>query len=301
MSYIPSVTFQKYLKDGVETDISSLVTTIASGTFSGIDEDKYIYSIVIDPMELTTETVSSHQLVFNISPNLGDEGKYMKPMTWHPLSGSMDNFRVMEVIDQAVTEYAWADGLTSGVMDIDIDSGFEGSGTEAFITPDSGTAWSPPFGTSGTQVMDVPTIYQGSFVNVIDPSTWDGVDRLHDFQLVQVHTGHAVKVADWSNIESGTFVDNEMELWYDNTGTINLDVMTYHEFPAEWELALSGVVQQSGVQTYSLNEWLLIDNLDLGSPTSNVTYTLNLFWKWCCLTSDTLKKYSYKYSSRITI
>ena len=290
----PSVTFNSYKKDGIITTIPN-ITTVSGSIMSGISDDKYIYSIIIDPFETTTENVSTHELIFDISPNGGTEGKYMSPFSHagsgvSPHTGEIAHARYGGVSSGSVIETLWLSGVTSGSIIINPDEGFSGSGS-AFVfsgvdMPRSGTVWNAAFGSSGSSVLDIPTIYYGSFVAINDPTdgSWDGNSNIHDFQMYQLHVGHNVDIADFQSgtMSSGVLHDNIIDLFKEmgDGGNILINIKTYHEFPAEWELInTSGTIVQSGTQsgTFVEDQWLFLNNLNLGDPAMDTNYTLKLY------------------------
>ena len=290
MTYTPVVTFSKYLKDGIETDISSDVVTVTSGSFEGIDEDKFIYNIVVDPMELSRLTVSTHEFKWTINPSSGTENTLTSPVVNGLLSGSAQRF--VNFSAGAFIASAWSSGLTSGSMSIALDDGFVGSGSsQAVSVPNSGTAWSPPFGVEGDTVVDVPTIFQGSYMNTVIPPI-ETTDRLHDFQMVQLHVGHQVEVSNWSEVATGLMEDNDLTLTRgtSESGELLLSLKTFHLFPDQWELYDDdSILVASGTQTGDLTydpitgeptftaEWDFINNLSLGTPVLNEDWTLKLY------------------------
>lgn len=293
----PIVTFNKYLLDDVETSISAYTQTIASGTFtaSGSEyiDDKYVYSFIVKPFESTTTTVQTHKLIFDMDVNGDTEGSYFAPFSHagavepHSASGTYDDTRYGGVTNDAVDITTWTVGQTSGTTTINPDSGFEGQGAmaEYFASgtlPNSGTVWSATFGSSGSAVLDVPTIYYGSYVAHTDPTVWDGAGALHDWQMFQVHVGHQVEIANLSPDTawaSGTHQNDNINIYKDSkAGTLYLNVKTYHEHPINWELFDdTPTLVDSGTQSGSFveDQWLFIDNLDLG--TGSGTYELKLY------------------------
>lgn len=278
MSTTPSVTFNRYTEDGVEVDISSLVYTINSGTMSGAyeNEDKYIYGFAVSPLETTTVNPVVHELVFDITPNAGVELSTMSPIA----GGSGTNQRFVNVTSEVVDVTPWGIGTTSGVMTIDTTGGETGA-IEHFNSGvlNSGATWTAPYGSSGTAHMDVPTLYNGSFVALNDATAfaWDGAQFLHDFQIISAQVGHHVKLTAMSGITSGSVHDDNIDLYKTGEG-IAINVKTYHEVPESWRLFdPDGIVTQSGAQSWTLNQWAYIDNLDLLDPALNETWQLKLY------------------------
>lgn len=285
---VPIVTFNRYTQDGIEVSVPS-GTTISSTVLSGISTDKHIYHIIVDPMEDTVVNPVEHELVFDLDPNGATEGYYYSPYSHagfvdpHNPSQTGDDTRYGGVTDNTVDKTEWTTGLTSGVTTINPDVGFEGSGSKYSFTsgdfPQSGAVWSASFGLSGSAVLDVPTIYYGSFVAESDALTWDQIDRLHDFEMFQLHVGHNVDIADMSGVTSGTYQDNTINLFGGAGNQMYINIKTYHEHPTLWELVQSGSVVQSGTQEglWVENQWLFIDGIDLGTPDYDQNFTIKLY------------------------
>ena len=278
MSTTPSVTFNRYTIDGSPVDISSLVYTIDSGTMSGVyaDEDKFIYGFAVSPMEAITVNPAVHEVVFDITPNAGVELSNMSPIA----GSSGASTRFVNVTNEVVDVTPWTIGITSGVMTIDITGGETGTihhWNSGVLN--SGSTWSAPFGSSGTSQMDVPTLYNGSFVALNDATafSWDQAQFLHDFQLISAQVGHNVQLTFSSGVESGSSYDDNIDLF--KTGeAMMINVKTYHEVPESWRLFdPDDVVTQSGAQVFVENQWLYIDNLALLDPAINETWQLKLY------------------------
>jgi len=276
MSTVPSVTFNRYTEDGVEVDISSNVFTVSGSIMTGYAVDKYIYGFAVSPMETTRVNPVAYEVVFDVTPNAGVEGNYMSPIA----GSSGANTRFVNVTGEVVDVNSWGVGVSSGVVSIDITGGETGA-IEHFNSGvlNSGATWSAPYGSSGTSHMDVPTLYNGSFVAVNDATAfaWDQAQYLHDFQMISAQVGHHVKLTAMSGITSGSIHDDNIDL-YKTGEAVAINVKTYHEVPHKWELIdPDDVLMQSGTQVFVANQWLYIDNLDLLDPAVNETWQLKLY------------------------
>ena len=275
-SFTPTVTFLKYLKNDVVTDISSGTVTIASGTMTGYeDEDKYVYNIAVDPFHSGTTTVDTHEFWFTFNPNAGTENVYMTPLTSGLPSGSKSRLVGYD------TKYTWASGSTSGSSTIDVNTGFVGSGAiqQFGAVNDTGTTWTPDFGGEGDSVMDVPTIFQGSFVLVVSPADWDEnpASFIHDFQLIRAHVGHDVQMRTSSFI-SGTYENNAIELYGSEGSNYDVTFKSYHMYPNEWEWYSGSTRVVSGTHTHTDNQWETISGLPtINASSGSQSYTLKLF------------------------
>lgn len=283
---VPIVTFNRYTKDGSIVDISSDVYTITAGSYDGIAVDKYVYSIVVDPMEATTTTVAEHEFVFDMDINGDTEGSYFAPFS-HAGSqvfnhaGDVDHARYGGVTADVVDISTWTVGLTSGVVNIKADAGFVGDGTPNHFVdadfPQAGSSWSATFGASGSAVLDVPTIYNGSYVAHVNPLTWDKADRLHDWQQYQLHVGHVVELSDVVAIISGTMENNQIDLYASGSTNVFINIKTYHEMPQAWEFWSGATLMQSGTQSFVQDTWLFINSLDFGTVVGDTAWQLKLY------------------------
>lgn len=254
MSFTPSVTINQYKKNGSPTAIPE-TTTVTSGTLTGYGE-RYIYNIIVDPMELSSTTIDTHELIFNMAKNSGNENIYVTPVVSGYATGN--KFRMLNATSGAFDMNTWNVGSPTGSVIVDIDDIYAGS-AQAISVPNLGSAWSPPFGSSGTKVVDVPTIFMGSYTAIVQPTDWDSDfnNYLHDMQMVQVHVGHAVQVRN-TDFTTGYQYNNEINL----SGTTDFDYYmefkTYHEFAEEWEWFSGATKVESGTQTHVDDIWQVI-------------------------------------------
>jgi len=280
-NYAPDVTFNRFTIDGVEQTMSGTLT-INSGTLTGYDnEDKYVYSFVITPAEPTTVTPEIYELVFDLNKNDGNEGKILMPFSHGGAVSHGNDERFGNVTGGTVDEFTWTSGTTSGVAQIDL----EYTGAKLVFSgadfPNSGSAtWEAEMiGSSGSNVIDVPTIYNGSFVALNDPlGSWDASSPLHNFQIIKPHVGHNVRLTNVSGtFSSGTFQDNAIDFFGGDSGGVAINIKTYHELPHTWELTFSGSVLQSGTQSFVSDTWLYIEGLQVGGTGYDEQYLLKLY------------------------
>jgi hypothetical protein len=279
--YTPNVTFNRFTKNGVTVDISSGTVTIASGTMSGVyeNEDKYIYSFAISPAEPTTVTPQIYEMVMDINPNDADEGYVMMPFSHGGAVSHGNDERFGNVPDGVITQMVWSAG--SGVGTIDI--GYSGvqlvfSGAD-FPASGSLTWEAEMIGSSGSAVVDVPTVWYGSFIAMIDASTnWDKIQQPHDLQIIKPHVGHNVRITNASGtFSSGTFNDDIINIMGTDPTGMWINVKTYHEHTEGWALFFSGVEKQQGYLTHVSDTWLHIEDLYLSGTSYDVTYELRLY------------------------
>jgi hypothetical protein len=273
MSVTPSVLLNEYQIDGVSGTVP-VISTIASGTFSGVNEDKYIYNIIVDPYEHHTSSGATHSFIFDVSAPDNDPAWYMAPITAGHASGS--TYRLVNFD----TKNNWLSGVSQ--IQVDITLSGTSSGAIELITPDSGTSWTPPFGSSGSVVVDVPTIWGGSMIVGVSGVNYSGVDvsgRPHNFQMIQMHVGHMVEVAAWTNVQSGTFDNNDIVVQRGGAGDLYMQFKTYHEHAGQWEWLYSGTLYQSGTHSGSVveNTYNLTDNLQMIDPDIGEVWQLKLY------------------------
>ena len=291
-TYNPTIAFNRFTKNGVVQDITTSGVTssgtglerIGTGTMTGVSEEKAIYPFAITPAEPTTVTPDVCEIVFDIAPNDGDEQKYIMPFSHggneaHSV-GAISDERFGGMTAGVIDETVWTVGVLSGVGGVSI--GYTGAKfifTSADF-PDSGSAlWSAEMiGSSGSNIIDTPAIHYGSFVAINDPQgSWDSASALHDFQIIKPHVGHQVRLTDVTgSFVSGTFADDTMEFFNPTSAGILINIKTYHEQAHQWNLYLSGVLQQSGIQTHVADTWLYAEDIAL-SGVADLTYELRLY------------------------
>jgi len=276
----PSMTWDKYEFNGTPTDITANEIDI---TLDLPDEDKTTQAIHIDPFELTMVSPNTHEFFFTASSGTGTPEYKQNTLAngffiYVSGSGYTQGTRARPIgMD---TKPAWAGGNVTFLLDIEGDWGT--SGAELFMSgnwSNTDTSWSPPSG-SGTNVMDIPTSYNGAIMVVNDYSNWDGniYRGFHQWNPVQIIVGHAVEVESF-DFSSGTYSDNQIDFHGDVFTTYTAQFKIYHEFAQLWEWYSGATKINSGSITPTENTWKVITVDDFrwqGTPNTK-DYTLKLF------------------------
>jgi len=279
-TFTPLATFTKYeLNDGV---VSTIDEELNLGAWEGF---KTMTCIAVDPYENTMVNPDKHEMYYAVSPEGGNENFYQLPLT-NGLVSIVDEEPVFETGYRGIGygQQSWGIGVTTLEVEINVNDGL--GGTKINLTgtwSNPSTAWSPPSG-SGTDVMDVPTVYNGSCVVVVQPTDWDGNTdhKMHDWLPLQVSVGHAVEVKDYTEFYSGTHEDSEINLQghINANGTpYDISFKVYHEAPKEWEWYSGATKIDSGTLTPNKNTWQMLDNLNMGSThlSGTVAFVLKLY------------------------
>ncbi len=266
--FTPECTFNSYTlnaSSGVHIDVN-----IDGGAYEGI---KSVIGFKSDPYEATYTDDDVHELIYDVDSKSGTANFYHFPLV-NGLTGSHEKITGMSQI-------TWNDVWTTISGTIDISGDHATSGAKIVISvPNTGSSWTNPTPT-GSNVYDVPAVYNGTLVVVNSPADWDGnLDhKIHDWCPYQLNVGHAVEVSDMDLI-SGSHVDNLIEV----VGIINtdylLDFKVYHASPSKWEWFSGATLIDSGTTTgHVQGTWDFIDNLAIGQQGGAGTYnhTLKLY------------------------
>jgi len=278
-AFTPTVTFSRYeLNDSTEPTIDD---DIDFGSWEGT---KTMTAIAVDPYEESMVNPDNHEMYYTVDPESGHENFYQVPLTNGLLSiDDATSGTVYEVGYRGIgfDQQTWTSGSTTIEVEININDGLSGNRVNLTGTwANTGTVWSPP-SASGTDVLDVPSVYNGCCMVVVQPSDWDGNTdhKLHDWLPLQVSVGHAVEVKDYAEFYSGTHEDSEINLQgYINANGSPYDISfkVYHERPNEWEWYSGATKIDSGTLTTNKDTWQMLDNLNMGATHTSGTTTFSL-------------------------
>jgi hypothetical protein len=249
------------------------LNSVVQPTIDVVSEGKTIHNIVIPIMEKTRTIVPTHQFNWSVNPNDGDELFYLKPIVYSNANITTVS-RYLGIENGNVVLYSWSNGITAISQDFKVDSGFEGGGESKTYTvsPNGTLTWSPPFGTAGSAVLDIPTVYNGSFVAHIDPATRLDDSSMFSYKLIQLHSQPSVEPYSWINITSVTMVNDSITIVYSGSGILNIQFKIYHTLSIFWEIV---ELSLNGTITHTNNTWKTI-SFALESPV-DATYTLKLY------------------------
>jgi len=277
-TFTPTVTFSRYeLNDATEPTIDE---EIDLGLWEG---HKTITAIAVDPYEDTMVNPDKHEFYYAVDPEGGNENFFQVPLT----NGLMSVVSETPVFEDGYRglgydQQSWGVGVTEIIALIDVNGDWAGSGSRVNLTgawSNAGTAWSPP-SASGTNVLDVPTVYHGCCMTVVQPTDWDSNPdhKLHDWLPLQVSVGHAVEVKDFSMI-SGTHEDSTIDLQGNLNTAYDISFRVYHERPKEWEWYSGATKIDSGTLTTDKDTWQMLNNLDMGTThlSGTTTFSLKLY------------------------
>lgn len=284
----PTISFTRYEKNDVTSG-----TIDNDFDFGAWDGTRTMNAIVVDPYENTMVNPDKHEFYYSVSPKSGTENFYMTPLTNGMVSidGATSgtiyeaSFRGIDLEEQKV----WITGTTEIIVEFDVDGDWAGNGSRIDLTgawANTGTVWTAP-SVSGSNVLDVPHMYNGSMMVMNQPTDWDGDSdhKIHDWLPLQVNVGHAVEVKDFSMV-SGTHEDSIINLQGNLNTLYDMSFRAYHEHPNEWEWYSGATKIDSGTLTVSQDTWQFIDNVNLGK--THLSGTTSFYLKLFCRSGTVL-------------
>jgi len=270
--FTPFVTFNDFEVDDVPTGTTN--TVINFGLYEG---EKTLRAFAVDPHETTRATYTKYEMIYDVDPSSGSANYYHAPTTNGIIAGDKARVAGMDQVN-------WASGTTEIINLIDILGDGSGGSLATFATSPNltGTVWAPPEG-SGSTAYDVPARYNASVVVVVQPTDWDGNfdHKIHDWQPFQVNVGHAVELADFTNVTSGTHVDNDMDFECPLDSYPLISFRVYHEYPKLWEWYSGATLIDSGdlESGHTADVWDYLTDLEFGKKeqTGSYPWTLKLY------------------------